>query len=126
MPRDCCCHPALIWKAARSRGLSLPGGEAHLALDERAQEHEDGDAGPHDEVEEVPQGQAADLPQGHLLHLETQPVPLAAKLPLKADENHLQRFTPGKETSEPADLCFGGTLPTSSCPHPQPLYASNF
>lgn len=91
---------------------------AHLALDERAQEHKDGDTGPHNEVQEVPQGQASDLPQGHLLHLEAQPVPLASELPLKADEDHLQRFTPGKENAEFAHLCLRGTLPTSSCLHP--------
>ena len=33
---------------------------AHLALDERAQEHKDGDTGPHNEVQEVPQGQASE------------------------------------------------------------------
>lgn len=97
----------------------------HLALDERPQEHEDGDTSPHDEIEEVPQGQAPDLPQSHLLHLEAQPVPLASELPLKADENHLQCFTPGKEKSESADLAIRGTLPTSSGPHPQPFSASD-
>lgn len=86
----------------------------HLALDERAQEHEDGDPGPHDEVEEVPQGQASHLAQSHLLHLQAQPVPLASQLPLKADENHLQRFTPGKEKSKPAYVCFRGTPLTAT------------
>lgn len=74
----------------------------YLALDERAQEHKYGDSGPHDEVQEVPQSQASHLPQCHLLHLEAQPIPLASQLPLKADENHLQCFTVGKEKHERA------------------------
>lgn len=62
----------------------------HLALDERSEQDEDGDAGPHDEVDEVPEGQAAHLPQGHLLHLQAQPVPLVPQRALEAHQHDLQ------------------------------------
>lgn len=70
-------------------------------MDERAQEDEDGYPGAYDEVQEVPQRQAAHLPQSHLLHLQAQPVPLAAQLPLEADENNLEGFTAAREKRSP-------------------------
>jgi hypothetical protein len=90
-------------------------------LDERAQENEDGYPGAHDEVEEVPQGQAAHLSQSHLLHLQAQPVPLAAQLPLEADENNLESFIAGREKRS-----LRGWALEELCPQPLLLWPIGF
>lgn len=63
---------------------------AHLALYEGAQEHKDGDASAHYEVDEIPESKTTHFAQSHLLHLQTQSVPLITQLPLEAHQHHLQ------------------------------------